>query len=140
MTNYSKEPAFYNSKTKITAHRCWWYFFIWENRECTTFLTFLPSSLKNSLALFAIKWSSSTIQMASSLIWPFTFTMSFKIKWVNTIIEFFLTSVDSSLNLKKNLYINPCIFVTTESIPPFIYYRQETLTTCLITHFFKKQL
>lgn len=67
-------------------------------------LTFLDSSKKKSLARAAMRSSGSTIHEAISLIWPLTFTISFKIKWVRTMSVFLRTCEEESLSLKKKNY------------------------------------
>ena len=63
---------------------------------------FLANSVKNSLAIFDIFSTSSTIRSAISDIWPFTLIMSFKMRWVRTVSVLLRTNDDSSL---KHAYI-----------------------------------
>ncbi len=61
--------------------------------------TFLASSWKKSLASAAMRSSSSMMQTAISLICPFTFTMSLRMRCVRTCSVFFRTCRDGSRSL-----------------------------------------
>ena len=69
--------------------------------ELTDCFTFFDNSKKNSLARSDILLSLSSKQVAISLIWPLTLTMSFRIRCVSTISVFLRTWLDSSRNLRN---------------------------------------
>lgn len=74
----------------------------WNRFNRKHVLTFLASSEKSRFAEDDILSSLSSKQMAISLICPFTFNMSFKMRCVRMVTAVLRTSTESSRNLKQN--------------------------------------
>ena len=88
-----------------------------KNKINTELPTFLESSRKKSLARSAMRCSLSSKHVAISLIWPLTFTMSFRIRCVSTISVFLRTCADSSRSLKTKIHKESTVVARSQLRP-----------------------
>lgn len=85
-------------------------------------LAFLESSLKKFWATPMIASSGSISRVAISLTWPFTFTMSLRIRWVITSAAVCLTLGQGSRNLReKHRYCRKQLSISMLPIPMTAY-------------------